>query len=394
MPTVLCIEDHPMVAEHARHWLEQIRPQMRCLTAADGREGLALAQAHAPEVVLLDLGLPDWDGFALLDALRAGSRVPAAVAYTARDDEATLRRLEQARVAGVLWKGATTGSTLTEAIERVLAGHTCLSPVLAGRFDAARLVAPPAVPRPVAVRERIVVAKAERLRAESIAQAAREACPDAGVIVCHSAAETELILRAEPAALGLIGLDLPDRDGLDLLLQANRERWCRRVMIVSGRRDERTRQVLRSAPIDGCFDIAVEPPERLVAAIRKVVAGGAFFSVGVLIAEKFPAGAPPTLGQLLTETELLIFAVIGDGSDDRQAAARLGLSETTVHNHRQNIMRRLGVRTRTELMREAIRRGVVRFTTTGIALTPGMERALADRVERSRDSFGPARRRL
>jgi DNA-binding CsgD family transcriptional regulator len=97
---------------------------------------------------------------------------------------------------------------------------------------------------------------------------------------------------------------------------------------------------------------------------------------------------------LLTETELLIFAVIGDGSDDRQAAARLGLSETTVHNHRQNIMRKLGVRARTDLMREAIRRGVVRFTTTGIALTPGMERALTDRVARSRDPFGAARRGL
>ena len=386
MPTVLCIEDHPVVAEHVRHWLEQIRPQVRCLTAADGREGLALARAHAPDVVLLDLGLPDCDGFALLDELRSGSRVPAAVAYTARDDEATLRRLEQARVAGVLWKGATTGSTLIEAIERVLAGHTCLSPVLAGRFDAARLVAPPAVPRPVAVRERIVVVKGDRLRAEGVAHAALAACPDADVTVLQSAAAAAASLRAEPATLGLIGLDLPDQDGLDLLALIDRERWCRRVLVITGRRDERTLQVLRGARIDGCFDLTAEPAAALVAAIREVATGGTYFRPGRLESGRI-AAAGPTLAQILTDMELRVFAVVGDGSDDRQAAERLGLSAATVHNHRQNLMRKLGVQTRAELMREALRRGVVRFTETGGVLTPGLEQALAERAARSRDPF-------
>jgi len=305
-----------------------------------------------------------------------------------------LRRLEGLGIAGLLWKGGVVGAELVRAVEGILAGETYLSPKLEDFFDATRLRAPLPVARLVPVRERIVVVKAERLWAETIARAAREACPDADVTVCDTAAAATASLRAAPAALGLFGLALPDQDGLDLLAMADCERWCRRVMIVTGRRDERTLQVLRRARIDGWFDIAAEPSGELVAAIRKVVAGGAFFSAGVLLADKFPAGGPPTLGQLLSETELLIFAVIGDGSDDRQAAARLGLSETTVHNHRQHLMRKLGVQTRTELMREAIRRGVVRFTTTGIALTPGTERALDDRAAGSRDPFGAARRGL
>ena len=308
------------------------------------------------------------------------------VAYTARDDEETLRRLEQARVAGVLWKGATTGSTLIEAIERVLAGHTCLSPVLAGRFDAARLVAPPAVPRPVVVRERIVVVKGDRLRAEGVAQAARAACPEADVAVFQSAAAAAASLRAEPAALGLIGLNLPDQDGLDFLALIDRERWCRRVLVVAGRRDERTLQVLRGARIDGWFDLTAEPPAALVAAIREVATGGTYFQPGRPESGRI-AATGPTLAQILTDMELRIFAVVGDGSDDRQAAERLGLSAATVHNHRQNIMRKLGVQTRAELMREALRRGVVRFTETGGVLTPGLEQALAERAARSRDPF-------
>lgn len=69
MPTVLCIEAQPAVAEHARHFLEQVTPRLRFVTAPSGREGLALARAHTPEVVLLDLALPDGDGLELIEPL-------------------------------------------------------------------------------------------------------------------------------------------------------------------------------------------------------------------------------------------------------------------------------------------------------------------------------------
>ena len=77
MPTVLCIEAQPAVAEHARHFLEQVTPRLRFVTAGSGREGMALARAHTPEVVLLDLALPDGDGLELIEPLRAQNRLIA-----------------------------------------------------------------------------------------------------------------------------------------------------------------------------------------------------------------------------------------------------------------------------------------------------------------------------
>ncbi len=344
MATVLFIEDHPAIMEYGSWHLKQASPRLRLLTATTGAEGVELSRTHAPEVVLLDLSLPDGDGLDLIGVLRTGPRPPAVVIFTGRNDDAMLRRLELAEVAGVLWKGADAGDEMVTAVQRVLAGGTHVSPCFAARFNRERLVASRAFAQPEKSRERIVVVKSDRLRAEGIAGAAREVCPEAEVTLCYSAAEATASLRAKPATLGLIGLTLCDRDGLDLLALAERERWCQRILVVTGRSDERTRQGLRSAQIDGCFDTSVEPPDRLVAAIRQVAEGGAYFSAGVLGPTSVVAGAAATIAQLLTDTEIQVFAVVGDGCDDGQAATRLGLSESTVHNHRQRIMRKLGCR--------------------------------------------------
>ena len=85
------------------------------------------------------------------------------------------------------------------------------------------------------------------------------------------------------------------------------------------------------------------------------------------------------LGQRLTPAELQVFCVIGDGSTDHEAAARLGVSEATVQTHRRNLMRKLDVVTSAKLVREAVRLGVVRIEADGQIIRPGFERMLADR---------------
>lgn len=384
---VLFIEDHVAILEHGCYRLKSLSPQLKLITAMTGSEGLALARINTPDVVLLDLSLPDCDGLDLIPALRAGPKPPAVVVYTARNDDATLRRLEAAGVAGVLWKGFDAGGDLAAAVQRVLAGETHVSPYFIARIDAAKLVSSRAFSHPAKSNERIVVVKSDRLRADGIVRAAREVYPEADITLCRSAAEAIMSLRAAPAALGLVGLMLPDMDGLDFLARAGRERWFDRIMVVSGRKDERTRQSLREAQIDGFFDIAVECPSGLVAAIRQVAGGGAYFSPGVLGSASVVLRGAATVEQLLTETELRVFAVVGDGSDDGEAAARLRMGVATVHSHRKNIMRKLGVQTRTKLMLEAIWRGVVRLTEAGRVLTPGQEEALATRAARVPDIF-------
>jgi DNA-binding CsgD family transcriptional regulator len=66
-----------------------------------------------------------------------------------------------------------------------------------------------------------------------------------------------------------------------------------------------------------------------------------------------------TRGRRLTGREQEILRHIADGKSNRAIATELGLSVKTVHTHRLNVMAKLGVRTVSGLVREAIRLGIV-----------------------------------
>lgn len=76
-PLVLVVEDEPQMRRFLRASLTS--HGFRLVEAPTGREGIALATSHNPEVILLDLGLPDGDGIALTKELRGWSRTPIIV---------------------------------------------------------------------------------------------------------------------------------------------------------------------------------------------------------------------------------------------------------------------------------------------------------------------------
>ena len=84
MPQLLLVEDDPAIRSALVRALTERGHGVR--SSATGMSGLADAMEHRPELVVLDLGLPDTDGVTVLQMLRAVSAVPVIVA-TARDDE-------------------------------------------------------------------------------------------------------------------------------------------------------------------------------------------------------------------------------------------------------------------------------------------------------------------
>ena len=83
-PVVLIIEDEPQMRRFLRATLRAHDYQV--VEAATAREGMAQAAGRNPEIVLLDLGLPDRDGLEVARALRASARTPIIV-LSARGQE-------------------------------------------------------------------------------------------------------------------------------------------------------------------------------------------------------------------------------------------------------------------------------------------------------------------
>ncbi len=82
---VLVVDDEPQIMRFLKPSLKAAGYDV--IAASDGKEALRAASAQAPDLILLDLGLPDMDGKAVLKAIRGWSQVPVIV-VSARDREA------------------------------------------------------------------------------------------------------------------------------------------------------------------------------------------------------------------------------------------------------------------------------------------------------------------
>ena len=84
MKTVLVVDDEPRIVELARDYLEH--GGFAVVTATDGPGALEAVRRRAPDLVVLDLGLPGLDGLDVTREIRRSSSVPIVI-LTARDDE-------------------------------------------------------------------------------------------------------------------------------------------------------------------------------------------------------------------------------------------------------------------------------------------------------------------
>ena len=150
MIRVLVVDDHPWFREGRGCERDRADDVAVVAQAADGSEALALAAAHRPDVVVLDLAMPVMDGPTALPGLvEACARV---LVLTLSEEDATVLASIRSGAAGYLVKGVPTERLLT-AIRAVADGHAVFGPGLA-----ARLLAPddPELPE-LSVREREVM---------------------------------------------------------------------------------------------------------------------------------------------------------------------------------------------------------------------------------------------
>src|SRR5262245_58550412 len=148
---ILIIDDHPIVREGLSAVLET-QPDFEIVgEAADGAQAVEQAAALRPDVILLDLELPELDGVAALRAIRAVDPAAKAIIFTAFDTDERILGAVQAGAQGYLLKGAPR-EELFQAIRVVHSGGSLLQPVVAARL-LRQVSDPPALPESLTERE-------------------------------------------------------------------------------------------------------------------------------------------------------------------------------------------------------------------------------------------------
>ncbi len=125
----LLVDDHPVVREGLRSMLTCDEVTV-VAEAGTGGDALRLAAEAKPDVVLLDMQLPDMEGLAVLRGLKRSEGGAAVLVLSMHDDPALVRRALDGGASGYLLKGVTRRDLL-DAMRAACDGATVLDPALA-----------------------------------------------------------------------------------------------------------------------------------------------------------------------------------------------------------------------------------------------------------------------
>jgi DNA-binding NarL/FixJ family response regulator len=127
---VVIAEDHTLVREGTRNILEQSRDIRVVGEAANGAEVVRMANQLAPDVLLVDIGLPEINGIEATRQVKARHPAIAVLALTAYDDGPYVLAMLEAGAAGYLLKNCRSDD-LVQTIRAVHTGQTVLAPAVA-----------------------------------------------------------------------------------------------------------------------------------------------------------------------------------------------------------------------------------------------------------------------
>ena len=113
--TVLIVDDHEVFRTSARALLES-EGFLVVAEAATGAEALEAAAAVRPDIVLLDIQLPDIDGLVVAERLAATTRPPTVVLISSREAASYGPRLSESPARGFIAKGILSGEAISSLV--------------------------------------------------------------------------------------------------------------------------------------------------------------------------------------------------------------------------------------------------------------------------------------
>jgi DNA-binding NarL/FixJ family response regulator len=138
---VLLADDHTVVREGLKALINAQGDMEVVGEASNGRLACKMAAEAAPDVVVMDVSMPDMGGAEATEVIRRDNPTVRVLALTIHEIDGYLRRLLEAGATGYILKRAA-AEELIRAIRQVAAGGVCIEPTLASRVVAGFIGAP------------------------------------------------------------------------------------------------------------------------------------------------------------------------------------------------------------------------------------------------------------
>jgi DNA-binding NarL/FixJ family response regulator len=174
-------------------------------------------------------------------------------------------------------------------------------------------------------------------------------------VVGEAANGAEAIARVAHVGADVVLMDLrvPEMSGVEAIIRLHQTAPALRVLVLTTYDTDSDVLPAIEAGATG-YLLKDAPREELIRAVRAAYAGEAVLSPAVARRLMGQVGKPPP--EALSQRELEVLTLIADGATNRQAAAKLFISEATVKTHLLHVYEKLGVRDRAAAVAEAYRR--------------------------------------
>ena len=175
------------------------------------------------------------------------------------------------------------------------------------------------------------------------------------------AMEAAMILKPDVI---LMDIGLPDMSGIEATREIKKKVADVAIVALTIHEDEEYFFKMLEAGASGYVPKRAAPDE-LITAIRAAANGQVYLypSLAKLLVRDFLSGGRPANEQAaseLTDREQEVLTYLAEGANNEEIATALVISPKTVGRHRENIMRKLNLHSRAELVRYAIRKGIIK----------------------------------
>lgn len=171
----------------------------------------------------------------------------------------------------------------------------------------------------------------------------------------------QLVDKHKPHIL-VLDLNMPRLHGIEVLRQTRQTSPHTRVIVLSMHNDEPyVIESLRAGAM--AYILKGSESQEILQALKEVLAGRRFLSatlsewaINALVSK--PADESDPL-HTLTQRERMVVQLAAEGHSNTEIAEKLFISPRTAETHRTNLLRKLGLQTQTDLVRFAIRKGLI-----------------------------------